>query len=92
MKGILFSFVVILTTFTFTPVFARDPGGPEQPEISEKPLFSLRTDDREPLFGDRFTLKAGYKIWVAKWQAQFSATTTALRRNMSPSGTTYVWL
>jgi hypothetical protein len=77
MKGILFSFVVILTTFTFTPVFARDPGGPEQPEISEKPLFSLRTDDREPLFGDRFTLKAGYKIWVAKWQAQFSATTTA---------------
>jgi hypothetical protein len=73
MKGILFSFVVILTTFTFTPVFARDPGGPEQPEISEKPLFSLRTDDREPLFGDRFTLKAGYKIWVAKWQAQTSA-------------------
>jgi len=77
MKGIVFSFVVILTTFTFNPVFARDPGGPEEPEASEKPHFSLKTDDREPLFGDRFTLKAGYKIWVAKWQAQFSATTTA---------------
>lgn len=80
MKGILFSFAVIaasLTFLTFGPAFARDPGTPEQPEASEKPLFSLKTDDREPLFGDRFTLKAGYKVWVAKWQAQASAVPTS---------------
>jgi len=41
-----------------------------------KPLFSFKTDDRDPLFGDRFTLKAGYKVWVAKWQAQTVSTTT----------------
>jgi len=42
-----------------------------------KPLFSFKTDDRDPLFGDRFTLKAGYKVWLAKWQAQAGATTTS---------------
>jgi hypothetical protein len=40
-----------------------------------KPLFSFKTDDREPLFGERFQFKAGYKIWVAHWQAPIGAGT-----------------
>ena len=38
-----------------------------------KPFFSFKTDDREPIFGDRLTLKAGYKVWVANWQAPITA-------------------
>ncbi len=75
-KWIVLFLVLIITGAIVAPVFARDPGTPAEPETtSAKSLFSFKTDDREPLFGDRFTLKAGYKVWVAKWQAQFAATT-----------------
>ena len=36
------------------------------------PLITSPKDPYESLLGDRFTLKAGYKVWVAKWQAQVS--------------------
>lgn len=72
-KGMVFSLILVVTALSFVPAFARDPGTPAEPETtSAKSLFSFKTDDREPIFGDRFTLKAGYKVWVAKWQAQVS--------------------
>jgi hypothetical protein len=77
-KRIVFFLALIITGAIVGPAIARDPGTPAEPETtSAKPLFSFKTDDRESIFGDRFTLKAGYKVWVAKWQAQFAATTTA---------------
>ena len=77
-KRIVFFLVLITTGSSIGPALARDPGVPAEPETSSaKSLFSFKTDDRESIFGDRFTLKAGYKVWVAKWQAQFAATTTA---------------
>lgn len=76
-KLIMFFLVLVITDSSVGPALARDPGTPAEPETSEKSLFSFKTDDRESIFGDRVTLKAGYKVWVAKWQAQFSATTTA---------------
>lgn len=73
-KRIVFFLVLIITGASIGPALARDPGTPAEPEAtSEKSLFSFKTDDREPIFGDRFTLKAGYKVWVAKWQAQATA-------------------
>jgi len=78
MKTILLSLVMVVTALMMGPAFAREPGTPAEPEpTSAKSLFSFKTDDREPIFGDRFTIKVGYKVWVAKWQAQFAATTTA---------------
>lgn len=76
-KRIMFFLVLIITGASIGPALARDPGTPAETEAtSEKSLFSFKTDDRESIFGDRFTLKAGYKVWVAKWQAQEAATTT----------------
>lgn len=77
-KRIVFFLVLIITGAIVGPVFARDPGTPAEPDTtSAKSIISFKTDDREPLFGDRFTLKAGYKVWMAKWQAQIGANTTA---------------
>jgi len=77
MKGIVFSLVMVVTALMMGPAFAREPGTPAEPEAtSAKSLFSFKTDNREPIFGDRFTVKAGYKVWVAKWQAQIGANTT----------------
>lgn len=77
-KRIVFFLVLIITGSSVGPALARDPGAPAEPETtSAKSLFSFKTDDRESIFGDRFTLKAGYKVWVAKWQAQAAALTTA---------------
>lgn len=77
-KRIMLFLVLIITGASIGPAFARDPGTPAEPETtSAKSLFSFKTDDRESIFGDRFTLKTGYKVWVAKWQAQVSAVTTS---------------
>ena len=59
----------VLLLLSIAPAFAL-ADEPPPPEPAQKSLFSFKTDDRDPLFGDRFTLKAGYKVWVAKWQAQ----------------------
>ena len=76
-KRIMFFLVLLITGSSFGPALARDPGTPAEPETtSAKSLFSFETDDREPIFGDRFTLKAGYKVWVANWQAQASSSAT----------------
>lgn len=73
-QRIVFFLVLTITVASVGPVLARDPGTPAEPETtSGKSLISFKTDDRESIFGDRFTLKAGYKVWVAKWQAQTSA-------------------
>lgn len=77
-KWIVLFLVLIITGAIVAPALARDPGTPAEPEAtSAKSLISFKTDDRESIFGDRFTLKAGYKVWVAKWQAQVAATTDA---------------
>ena len=74
MKRIVFSLIMVVTALMIGPAFAREPGTPAEPETtSAKSLFSFKTDDRESLFGDRFTVKAGYKVWVANWQAQASS-------------------
>jgi hypothetical protein len=77
MKWIVFLLIVVVTTVIIGPAFAEEPDTPEKSATTEKPFFSFRTDDRESIFGDRFMVKVGYKVWVSKWQAQFAATTTA---------------
>lgn len=72
MKQLICGVVLAVTGLGAGSALARDPGDPASQNTAEKSLFSLRTDDRESIFGDRFTLKAGYKVWVAKWQAQVS--------------------
>jgi len=73
MKRIVFSLIMVVSALMIEPAFAREPGTPAEPEAtSASSLFSFKTDDREPLFGDRLTIKAGYKVWFAKWQAQVS--------------------
>lgn len=65
--------MVILLLATVIPAVA-DEGESSSTSI---PLTTSPKEESDSLFGDRFTLKAGYKVWVAKWQAQFAATTTA---------------
>lgn len=72
-KLIMFFLVLVITGVSIGPAFARDPGTPAESETSSaKSIISFKTDDRESIFGDRFTLKAGYKVWVTNWQAQVS--------------------
>jgi hypothetical protein len=72
MNRIVFSLIVVVITVIIGPVFAEEPETPEQSAATQKPFISFKTGDREPIFGDRFSLKAGYKVWVTNWQAQVS--------------------
>lgn len=80
----------ILAMFVLV-IASPSPGFAEDLESkAAKPLFSFKTDDRDPFFGERFTLKVGYKVWMAKWQAQQAATTTGAQTQANSDHPSYL--
>jgi len=89
LRGIVLGSLFVLLVTATGPVLAQEPEkGDKQP--NDKPLFSFKTDDRDPLFGDRLTLKVGYKVWMAKWQAQQAATTTGAQTQANSDHPSYM--